>query len=309
MDKQVSQKLQPFLTEVNRLIAQAKADNIIPTPELVRTNLNNLAQFNTRIPDIGYSRDKIIRSEQGETPVRVYSPAPDESLPVVIYFHGGGHMCGSVELYDAMCRKLALAGHSIVISVEYPLAPEHPFPEGIYACWSVLSHFQEILTEVAYTTELIIAGDSAGGSICTVLAMQNQVEKRVRIDKQILIYPCVDYTMAMPSISSNGRGYLLEREKIAWYFDHYFQQGENRKHYSPLHGLITADLPETLIFTAEFDPLRDEGLAYAEALAQAGADVCHHHFEDMIHAFINIEDLVPEECQLLYEKAGAFIRK
>ncbi|WDE03749.1 alpha/beta hydrolase [Thalassomonas viridans] len=308
MNKQVSIKLQPFLTEVNRAIAQAREDNIILTPELVRTNLDNLAQFNTRIPEISYTRDRRILVEQGEIPVRVYSPAPHESLPVVIYFHGGGHMCGSVELYDAMCRKLALAGHCIVISVDYPLAPEHPFPEGIQACWSVLADYRRVLTKVAFTPELIIAGDSAGGSICTVLAMQNQVEKKVRIDKQILIYPCVDYTMAMPSITSNGRGYLLESEKIAWYFDHYFQQGENRQHYSPLHGLITEDLPQTLLFTAEFDPLRDEALAYIEALKQAGVKVSHHHFDDMIHAFINIEDLVPEECQLLYQKAGEFIR-
>jgi len=308
MSKQVSIKLQPFLVEVNRAIAQAREDNIILTPELVRTNLNNLAQFNTRIPDIAYRRDEIIHAEQETVPVRVYSPAPDETLPVVIYFHGGGHMCGSVELYDAMCRKLALAGHCIVISVDYPLAPEHPFPEGISACWLAVTEYPKVLTEIAYTPELIIAGDSAGGSICTVLAMQNQIEKKVKINKQILIYPCVDYTMAMPSITSNGRGYLLESEKIAWYFDHYFQQGENREHYSPLHGLITKDLPKTLIFTAEFDPLRDEGQAYSQALDQAGVEVSHHHFDDMIHAFINIEDLVPEECQLLYQKAGQFIR-
>ena len=178
----------------------------------------------------------------------------------------------------------------------------------MHACWSVLSHYTRVLTDVAFTSELIIAGDSAGGSICTVLAMQNQIEKKVNINKQILIYPCVDYTMTMPSIIDNGKGYLLESEKIAWYFDHYFQQGENRKHYSPLHGLITAELPQTLIFTAEFDPLRDEALAYIEALEQAGVEVSHHHFDDMIHAFINIEDLVPEACRLLYQKAGQFIR-
>ena len=308
MKKNVSEKLQPFLAGVQQLIAQAKQEKVIITPELVRTNLNNLAKFNTCIPDITYSKDAFIDTEQGEIPVRVYSPAPEQTLPVMVYFHGGGHMCGSIALYDAMCRKFALSGHCIVISVDYPLAPEFAYPIGINACWSVLKQYVSVLGELAYSQELIIGGDSAGGSICTVLAMENQITNEINITKQLLIYPSVDYTMSMPSITSNGQGYLLETAKIAWYFDHYFQSGEDRKNLSPLHGLITDKLPETLVFTAEFDPLRDEGFAYVTALEQAGVKVEHHHFDEMIHAFINLEDLVVDECRQLYQWAGAFIQ-
>ncbi|MCJ8274790.1 MAG: alpha/beta hydrolase [Psychrosphaera sp.] len=306
----VSAKLKPFLADVNKAIAQAKADKIAFSAEIVRVNLDKLGALVTTIPQVANITDTTVQG----VPVRVYlpkteaEPAPGKAndLSVLIYFHGGGHMCGSVQLYDPMCRKIASATGCIVISVEYRLAPEHPYPAGIDDAQLVIENYAEVLGGLNAGSELIIAGDSAGGAICTTLAMNNQHNGAVNIDKQILIYPSVDYTMSHPSVAQNGKGFLLESDKIAWYFDSYFQNGEDRKFVSPLFGPITSQLPKTLVVTAGCDPLRDEGLAYVAALKQQAVPVQHEHFDDMVHAFMNIEDLVPEECERLFEIIGLF---
>ncbi len=304
----VSEQLEEFLTQVNIQIAQAARDNIIFTPDMVRGNLNKLAAFTSKSPDIDYAQDKNIKVDEQRIPVRVYSPDPTKTLPVVVYFHGGGHMCGSIELYDPMCRKIAHAGQCVVISVEYRLSPEHPYPTGVDDCQQAVIHYQQVLTDLNYNDNIFIAGDSAGGAIATTLAMRSLTNKDIKIDKQILIYPNVDYTGDSPSIQENGTGFLLEQSKIKWYFEHYFANNEDQVAVSPLFGPITADLPSTLIITAGCDPLRDEGEAYAQALNDAGVFVKHHQFEHMIHAFMNLEDLVPDECKHLYQLIGNFIQ-
>ncbi len=307
MRGKVSEKLKPFLEQVNQQIAQAQLEQVQITPELVRGNLNKLAALTSISPELAYVKQAEIIAQNDKVPVRVYSPAPNEALPVLLYFHGGGHMCGSVELYDPMCRKIAIAGHCIVISVEYRLAPEHPYPAGIDDGQIALINYQQVLTELAFNEQIYIGGDSAGGAICTTLSMLSLEDPQLHIDKQILIYPSVDYTMSSQSFEENGTGFLLEQGKVKWYFEQYFQHNENAKRASPLEGPITNALPTSFIITAGCDPLRDEGIAYAGALTAAGVCVKHIQFDDMIHAFMNIEDLVPEECQRLYQAIGNFI--
>ncbi|WP_141235571.1 alpha/beta hydrolase fold domain-containing protein [Pseudoalteromonas sp. NBT06-2] len=170
----------------------------------------------------------------------------------------------------------------------------------------VLEKYTQALSGLNSSSQLYIAGDSAGGAICATLSMNNINNKKVKIDKQILIYPSLDYTMSLPSISENGQGYLLESQKIAWYFDHYFQNNEDRVLLSPLFGPISSNLPDTLIFTAGYDPLKDEGFAYVKTLKKNNTSVQHKHFKDMEHAFMNIEDLVQSECALLFQEIGLY---
>jgi len=302
----VSDKLKPFLAQVNEAITQAKRDNVIVSPELVRTNLDKLSALVTLIPEINNISNTVITDKTHQVPVRIYTPDSKEKLDVLLYFHGGGHMCGSVALYDPMCRKIALASNCIVISVEYRLAPEFPYPAGINDAQLVLENYTQVLTSFNFSSQLYIAGDSAGGAICATLSMNNIDNEKVNIDKQILIYPSLDYTMSLPSISENGQGYLLESQKVAWYFDHYFQNKEDRKQLSPLFASIESKLPVTLIFTAGYDPLRDEGFAYVEKLKSGNTPVQHTHFKDMVHAFMNIEDLVQTECEQLFQEIGLF---
>jgi acetyl esterase/lipase len=305
----ISPKLSDFITQVNIAAEEAKKSGVLFSPSLVRGNLDKLSVFIGEGPTLAYVKEDNFDTGTHTIPVRIYSPAPNESLPVVMHYHGGGHMCGSVELYDAISRKIAKVGHCIVIAVEYRLAPEHPYPAGINDCQYALEYYQTLLTDIKFNKELIIAGDSAGGAICTTLASHNLHSSNIKIDKQILIYPSVDYSMSFPSVEENGVGFLLETSKVKWYFEHYFQQNEPIKSVSPLFMTMDSNMPETLIFAAGCDPLRDEALAYGSALKQLGVKVEQHIFDGMIHAYMLLDSLVKEECEQTYQLIGEFIRK
>jgi acetyl esterase/lipase len=227
---------------------------------------------------------------------------------VVIHYHGGGHMCGNIAIYDTISRKIAEVGNCVVIAVEYRLAPEFPYPAGVDDCQYALAHYQDVLSGVNFNQQLIIAGDSAGAAICTTLASKNIGNSTVNIDKQILVYPSVDYTMSSKSIEENGSGFLLEKEKMVWYFNSYFQDNEVSKQASPLFMPMAKSMPQTLIFTAGCDPLRDESIAYAQALKEVGVKVEQHSFDGMIHAYMLLDSLVKSECEETYRLIGEFIR-
>lgn len=300
--------LESFIDGVNEAIKTAKEEGVVPTPELARENLKKLGAFVTQSPKLAYAAQHFVFSDQREIPVRVYSPAPSEELPVLIYFHGGGHMCGSTELYDPMCRKMAITGRCVVVSVEYRLSPEYPYPAGVNDCEEVVKRFHQVLKSVSYNDDVYIGGDSAGGAICTTLTRRQIADKELKFSKQLLIYPSVDYTCSQPSVEENGTGFLLEQTRIQWYFDNYFDDYEDREAMSPLYGEFSAEMPDTLVIVAGCDPLRDEGLLYAKKVQEAGAQATVHTFDNMIHAFMNIEDLVPDECRELYKVIGEFIK-
>ena len=161
--------------------------------------------------------------------------------------------------------------------------------------------------ELRYRHCLSIAGDSAGGALCATVAHIAQYDAGIDIRRQAMIYPSLDYTMNSASIEENATGYLLQKEKIRWYFDNYFQHAENRKAASPLYMDFSNRLPETLAITAEFCPLRDEGVAYVEKVKSTGLRTEHLHCDHMIHAFMNMEYLVKEACETVYRKIGEFL--
>ncbi len=304
----VSLKLTGLLDDVGKLLAEMKKQGIIPEPESIRTAVTGFSKFITQIPDIAYTEDRVIEHEGIKVPVRIFSPDPVRELPVVVFYHGGGHMCGSVDMYDPVTRKIALASDVIVVSADYGRSPENPYPEGLNDAYAVAKRVWEVLDNVKYQERLFIGGDSAGGALATSLVMQNQDSKELNIEKQFLIYPSLDYTMSTDSYVRNGTGYLLENERIKFYFDHYFQKGEDRKKASPLFGRFSKNMPKTLVLTAEFDPLRDEGIMYYEKIAGQGIYAEHYDFPGMIHAFMNLEDLVKEEVGELYKRIAAFLK-
>lgn len=313
----ISEKLEGFIDAANIAAAQAKADGVQLTPSLVRENISKLAFFIGEGPELAYVKKDVLdtsahistHSSAHSIDVRIYSPDPKQALPVVLHFHGGGHMCGNIALYDTISRKIAKQGNCIVIAVDYRLAPEFPYPAGIDDCQYALDHYQELLTEIKFNQQLIIAGDSAGGAICTTLASKNRNNAAVNIDKQVLVYPSVDYSMSCHSIEENGSGFLLEKEKMVWYFNNYLQDNEPPQLVSPLFMPMDASMPETIIFTAGCDPLRDEGIAYGQALSEHGVTVEQHSFDGMIHAYMLLDSLVAQECEQTYRLIGEFIRK
>jgi acetyl esterase len=308
----VAPKLQQWLDRYNRLVADQLEKGFKPTPTNAREGLANLTfALVTDCPDVAWIQDDIIASDPYAVPVRIYDPQPDTKLPVLVYYHGGGHMAGSISVYDPICRKLALATRHIVVSVDYRRAPECAFPAAVVDACNVARDVWPVLDgrDLPYRGRLSIAGDSGGGALCATVAHKTQFDADIDIRRQVLIYPSLDYTVSMPSVEDNGVGYLLQKDKILWYFDHYFQHMEDRQAASPLHMEITNKFPQTFVVTAEFCPLRDEGRAYVRRVQSAGIDAQNLHFDDMIHAFLNMEDLAKEACETVYQAVGGFLNR
>ncbi len=310
--RQVSPNLQPWLDSFNQQMADLVARGFKPTPTNAREGLANLTRaLVTDIPDIAWVQDDVIAAQPHAVPVRIYHPEPAQALPVLVFLHGGGHMAGSVTVYDPICRKLALAARHIVVAADYRLAPECPYPAGVTDACNVVKHLWPVLTArgLKFNERLSLAGDSGGGALCASVTHQVQSDPGITIQRQALIYPSLDYTLQWPSIEENATGYLLERDRIAWYFDHYFPADADRRAASPLYMDYGPRLPATLMITAEFCPLRDEGRAYMEELRQSGIAAENWHLDDMIHAFLNLEDLVRGTCQEVYTRLGDFLNQ
>lgn len=305
----VSPKLVSFLSDFNNVLDNMKKAGVVPTPETTRAGLDSLARFMSDPPELPYVKDEFISTDAFNIPVRIYSPSPHEELPVFVFYHGGGHMCGSVDLYDPITRKIAHFGNVIVVSVDYRLSPEFPYPAGLNDAYEATKRIWEVLDGVKYQKRLFIGGDSGGGAVSASIVNRNCVTRELSIDKQVLIYPSLDYTMSGKSYEENGTGYFLEKSKIEWYFDHYFQNNEDRAQVSPLLGQFNKDMPETLIITGGFDPIRDEGLAYGEKLRKMGVYAENQNFEEMIHAFLFLENMIEAEIQQAYDKIVDFLNR
>lgn len=316
----VSIDLIPLLEQVNAGIEQAKASGAAFEPAVIRQNLENLSAYMIPGPELALIKNTVITIGDHDIAARIYHPNPEKTLPVLLHFHGGGHMCGSVNLYDPISRELAIATNAIVICIDYRLAPEHPYPCGLDDCQYLLENYRDLLTDYRYSNQLYIAGDSAGGAICTSLVMDNIDKPNLKIDKQILIYPSVDYTMSCPSITENGQGFLLESDKMLWYFQQYFNLESPNidadsatsaliTKASPLLGAFDRRMPKTLVITAGCDPLRDEGVLYADKAKQAGVSVEHYQFDELIHAYMLLSKLIPEQYHQTFLLIKKFINE
>lgn len=305
---EVHKNLQPWLEDFNAQLELLAASNFKRTPDVARQGLAALTLSHVhQSPEI----DKVLDGVVAGVPVRLYNPDPNSALPVLIYYHGGGHMAGSIDVYDSIYRRLAHSCNHIVIAVEYRLSPEFRYPAGLSDCYTVVENITTYLETlgVLYSDKLAIAGDSGGGALTASIAQRAARDPAVQIHKQVLIYPSLDYTMSGASIQTNGHGYLLESSTIEWYFEHYFHPEDDRVAASPLLSDLSGNMPSTYVITAGFCPLKDEGIAYYDKLKRAGVPVQHQHFPDMNHAFMNLASLVPEQCTQLYQSVGDFLNE
>jgi acetyl esterase len=224
-------------------------------------------------------------------PVRVYRPAPDPDLPVVVYFHGGGWTIGSVAQFDLIARQIANATKAIVVSVEYQLAPEHPFPAPLDDCWRALVWTAANAASFGGDgTRLAVMGDSAGGNLAAVCALLARDHGTPDIALQVLVYPVTDCDLDTGSYRENGVGHLLTIDDMTWFFSCYTAAGADRTDWriSPLRAPDLRGVAPAIVITAEFDPLRDEGQAYARRLAEAGVAVVNLPYDGMIHMFFGL---------------------
>lgn len=242
--------------------------------------------------------DRLVPGPAGsghEVPVRIYWPSADRGLPVLAWFHGGGWVRGSVEGSDPTCRLLANEAGAIVMSVEYRLAPEHRFPSAAEDCYAATAWLSEHADELGGdAARLAISGGSAGGNMAAVVALMAHDRGTPAIAYQLLVYPITDHDFERPSYRDNAEGYNLTRENMMWFWDQYAgPEGSNGSadrddpHLSPLQAAGLAGLPPAHVITAEYDPLRDEGEAYAERMRDAGVAVTSQRYDGQIHGFFN----------------------
>ena len=256
-------------------------------------------------PPVAEVREMQCDGPAGAVPLRLYKPLPRAgstladaaALPVLVYFHGGGWTIGDLDTHDVLCRQLANAAHCAVVSVDYRMGPEHRFPAAVHDCHAATRWVRRFAEPLGLDpARIAVGGDSAGGNLAAVVAILARDEGDLPLVFQLLIYPATDMRAVHPSHAVNGNGYLLERETIAYYHDHYIDDRTHDSDWraSPLPHTDLSGLAPSLVLTAGFDPLRDEGLAYADALAAAGNSNTYVCFERQIHGFITMGKVIDE---------------
>ncbi len=284
---------------LDTLAASGAASTLALTVEQRRRSLAQLLSFAGPLPTVGGVEERTFLRPAASLRVRTYAPAgvgAHEVLPGLVYFHGGGLVAGSLETHDGICRALAAASRCRLLSVDYRLAPEHSFPaaidDGLAATWWVATHAAELGLD---PDRLGVCGDSAGATLAAVVCQSAAALGQPRLACQFLLCPIMDYAAESDSRRSLAQGYLIDRATLEHDLRHYLGPEADRAdpRVSPLRAPGVMNLPPTVIHTAEFDPLRDEGAAYAERLRAAGVKITYRCHPGMIHLFYGLGALIP----------------
>ena len=286
--------------EAQMLLQQLESLEVFPLrqhgPSAARDLLRNFGASHEEpaMADVTYRTvsgyDSRVGEDRDEVPVRVFTPEGEGPFPVTVFYHGGGFVIGDLETHDGLCRHVADATGCVVVAVDYRLAPEHPFPAALEDAYAATEWVAENPEEVDGDGQLAVMGDSAGGNLAAAVTLLARERDGPDIDYQVLVYPAVDHREDRPSWEQNKQGYFLVVEDMEWFAGCYFGSDihEANPYAFPLTADSHADLPPATVLTAGFDPLRDEGIAYAETLSGAGVSVQHHNYDDMIHGFITM---------------------
>ena len=253
-------------------------------------------------PEVYQVADQVIQSNGVNVPVRVYHPhtaQTQKSLPALVYIHGGGWTIGDLDTHDVLCRSLCLQAGVVVVSVDYRMGPEHKFPAAYDDTVAAFNWTVANASALGVDAKHIaIGGDSAGGNLSAAacIGLRDQKGLSVQPAFQLLIYPATIMWQDTPSYHANGQGYMLTKDSIAYYTDNYLRNRDDAKDWraSPQWANTHAGLPPAFVMTAGFDPLRDEGLMYADALSKAGVSCQYICFERQIHGFITMGRVMQE---------------
>ena len=305
----------PLDPQAKQIIDATAALNLPPmekmTPEQAREGMR------TRTAGLGPSeavaavKDHRVPVAGGEITVRCYTPSGKGPFPALLFFHGGGWVIGDIDTHDGICRSLANHAGCVVANVDYRLAPEHRYPaaaEDSYAAtrW-VAEHAAQLGVDA---TRLAVGGDSAGGNLAAAVSLMARDRGGPALKLQLLVYPVTRHGYDTPSYRENAEGYLLTRTSMEWFWNHYLgPQGDGRQPYaSPLDAPSLERLPPAVVMTAEYDPLRDEGAAYADRLRSAGVPVTVTRYPGMIHGFFRMINIV-DKARAARDEAAAALRK
>lgn len=246
------------------------------------------------------------------TPVRIYMPIEAGPVPAFVFLHGGGWSMGSIDHYDGLCRLITNLAECATIAVDYGLAPECKFPQALEECHAVLKWLQEQAERLnIQPNNIAVGGDSAGGNLSAALCLLARDRAEVAPVYQVLLYPVTQLNSQTFSKRQYGKGFFLTSEDMVWFTENYLKTtAEVENHLaSPLNAATLTGLPEALVITAEYDPLRDEGEAYAQQLLQNGVAVVHKRAKGMIHAFLSMNWLIPAEVQSTMEFICSHLRR
>jgi acetyl esterase len=295
----------PQLVDVLRQVDDAPAISTLPLAE-GRERFRRLSLLAASAADdieVGAVEDTEVPGGAGPLRARIYRPKADSPCATLAFFHGGGFTIGDLDTHDRDCRTFCDRVGATVVSTEYRLAPENPFPAAAEDAIAATRWIGE-----SFPHPLVVAGDSAGGNLAAVAAQHVE-----GLAAQVLIYPATDLVSERPSHQENGHGYFLTIEEMEWFHSNYLPDHDagNDPLASPLHAPDLTGVPPAIVVTAEFDPLRDDGDAYAAALQEAGVKVVHRRFEGLVHGFFGFaplsamaRDAVDEVCKDLRELLG-----
>lgn len=293
----------PAYTPVHQLTAEearAQTEQFFQTPPVAVT---------------GSQEDLVAETPVGDIPCRLYHPRPGARLPLLVYYHGGGWVLGNLQSIHGVTASLAARSGCAVLSVDYRLAPEHPFPAAVDDATAVLQWAADSAERLAIDhARIAVGGDSAGGNLATVAAILARDRGGPELKFQLLIYPATDAACNTPSMDQFAEGLVLEKKDMLWFWDHYCADRALREsdvRASPLRVADAAGLPPAYFLLAALDPLLDEGLAYAERLKDAGVPVTCRVVPGAIHAFLGfwqVFELADRELSLAAEALSAALQ-
>lgn len=302
----------PLDPQAKQIIDATLALNLPPmermTPDEARQSMRARTAALGPVEEVARVADHRVPVDGGEMGVRCYTPGGDGPFPVLVYFHGGGWVIGDIGTHDGICRSLANAAGCVVASVDYRLAPEHKYPvaaEDAFAAtrW-VAQHARRLGVDAR---RIAVGGDSAGGTLAAAVTLMARDRGGPELALQLLVYPVTHHSFDTASYREHADGYLLTRDAMRWFWSHYLRREEDGRHpyASPLLAADLLGLPPALVMTAEYDPLRDEGEAYAARLREAGVPVTVTRYPGMIHGFFRMINLVDKARAARDEAAGA----
>ncbi|WP_235615857.1 alpha/beta hydrolase [Brevibacillus reuszeri] len=282
-------------------------------PEAVRELLAQAPPLEVELAPLAKVEDRFIPvGKDEEIRIRVYTPHGEGPFPLFVYYHGGGWVIGSIEMTDASCRMIANQTGRIVVSVDYRLAPENKFPVPVEDCYAALQWVHEHAADInANASNIAVGGDSAGGNLAAVVAMKARDEGGPAISAQVLIYPVTNLDYNTGSYEAFQKGFGLDRELMKWFGNHYIarQEDQTNKYVAPLLADDVSKLPPAFVITAENDVLRDEGLAYAERLREAGVTVESMCEEGLVHGYFSNVLIFSERIEAAIGKIAEFLNE
>ena len=300
----------PLHPQVKQLLFLVETSGEPPLNELsppeAREAANKLRVLVGQGPELPQVEDFQLPTRAGEITARRY--VPEDPQATILWLHGGGWVIGDLESHDAMCRLLAQSSGCRVVAVDYRLAPEHPFPAAADDCYAAAAYVAGHAAEFRGDARRVaIGGDSAGGNLTAVVAQMARDKGGPRFVHQLLVYPVTDGSLETPSMRENATGYFLTTRMMHWFWNHYAPTAADRAnpYASPLRARDLRGLPPATVFTAEFDPLRDEGEMYAAKLQEAGVPVRQVRYDGMIHGFFGMLDQFDDAKRAVDEAATA----